>query len=123
MLRKEQKDDFDWLIAQQKKTNGDGSSSVSDTDTSGDSAPKNGHKSKSHKSSKNSPKKNSKTHRTVTGNEKDGTGPCGGCGNSVGPVHKCDICERNMHPFCGRTIGEEGYGSAVRCPECDRSAK
>jgi hypothetical protein len=49
----------------------------------------------------------------------DALSPCGGCGNQVGPVHKCDICFRNMHPFCGRTIGEEGHGSIVRCPECD----
>jgi len=48
-------------------------------------------------------------------------GLCGGCGKPVGPVHKCDICNKNMHPFCGRTIGEEGYGSKVRCPRCDGS--
>jgi len=29
-------------------------------------------------------------------------GPCGGCGKPV-----------------GRTIGEEGFGSYVRCPKCD----
>jgi hypothetical protein len=46
--------------------------------------------------------------------------PCGGCGKPVGPVHQCDRCQRNMHPFCGRTIGEEGYGSQVRCPKCDK---
>ena len=45
---------------------------------------------------------------------------CGGCGKQVGPVHKCDICHTNMHPFCGRTIGEEGYGAPVRCPKCDK---
>jgi hypothetical protein len=123
VLRKEQKDDFDWLIAQQTKTNGDGGSSVSDTVTSNESVSRSGRKSKAHKSTKNSPKKTSTTHRPETGNESDGMGPCGGCGNSVGPVHKCDICKRNMHPFCGRTIGQEGYGSTVRCPECDRAAK
>jgi hypothetical protein len=46
--------------------------------------------------------------------------PCGGCGGLVGPVHKCDRCNSNMHPFCGRTIGEEGYGSFARCPKCDK---
>ena len=46
--------------------------------------------------------------------------PCGGCGTPVGPVHKCDRCHKNMHTFCGRTIGEEGYGSCVRCPKCDK---
>lgn len=45
--------------------------------------------------------------------------PCGGCGRPVGSVHKCDRCHHSMHPFCGRTIGEEGYGSYVRCPKCD----
>ena len=45
---------------------------------------------------------------------------CGGCGKETGPVHKCDKCHRHMHPFCGRTIGEEGYGAPVRCPACDK---
>lgn len=44
---------------------------------------------------------------------------CGGCGKEAGPVHKCDKCFRHMHPFCGRTIGEEGHGAPVRCPGCD----
>ena len=48
------------------------------------------------------------------------TSICGGCGTEAGPVHKCDICFRHMHPFCGRTIGEEGYGAPVRCPRCDK---
>ena len=47
---------------------------------------------------------------------------CGGCGQKVGPAHKCDICKRNMHPFCGREIGEEGYGSTVRCKKCDEQS-
>mgnify|MGYP001810512301 CR=1 FL=1 len=49
----------------------------------------------------------------------DSLSPCGGCGQPVSPVHKCDLCYRSMHPFCGRTIGEEGHGSSVRCKECD----
>eukprot|EP00428_Durinskia_dybowskii_P004068 CAMPEP_0170291710 /NCGR_PEP_ID=MMETSP0116_2-20130129/45948_1 /TAXON_ID=400756 /ORGANISM="Durinskia baltica, Strain CSIRO CS-38" /LENGTH=1013 /DNA_ID=CAMNT_0010543199 /DNA_START=29 /DNA_END=3070 /DNA_ORIENTATION=+ len=52
-------------------------------------------------------------------NTSDDLSPCGGCGAQVGPVHKCDKCGCHMHPFCGRTIGEEGYGSSVRCKECD----
>ena len=24
-----------------------------------------------------------------------------------------------MHPFCGRPIGEEGYGQPIRCRFCD----
>jgi hypothetical protein len=115
VLRKEQKADFDWLLEQQQKKSTE-DESESDTVTSGDSASKTDHKSKS-------PKKNRATPRSKANEGKDDTSPCGGCGKSVGPVHKCDICERNMHPFCGRTIGEEGYGSAVRCPECDRTKK
>ena len=53
----------------------------------------------------------------------DAMGPCGGCGQQVASVHKCDLCGCNMHPFCGRTIGEEGYGSSVRCPSCDNKNK
>lgn len=48
--------------------------------------------------------------------------PCVGCGLTVGPAHKCDICHRNMHVFCGRGIGEEGHGQLVRCKECDAMA-
>ena len=44
---------------------------------------------------------------------------CGGCGVETGPAHKCDKCFRHMHPWCGRTIGEEGHGAPVRCPKCD----
>lgn len=44
---------------------------------------------------------------------------CGNCGLQVEPVHRCDKCERAMHVFCGRTIGEEGHGAPVRCPTCD----
>ena len=58
------------------------------------------------------------TRKRVT-NEKCSITICGGCGKEAGPVHKCDKCNRNMHPFCGRTIGEEGYGAPVRCPDCD----
>jgi hypothetical protein len=44
---------------------------------------------------------------------------CGGCGKVCEPVHKCDMCYQTMHPFCGRHLGEEGHGAAVRCPQCD----
>ena len=54
--------------------------------------------------------------------KEDDLSRCGGCGGEVGPVHKCDICKRNMHVFCGRTIGEEGYGAPVRCPKCDNKS-
>jgi hypothetical protein len=116
LLRKEQKEDFDWLISQQqKKSTKESSSSESDTLTSNESTAKVNQKSKSHKS----PKKNKSIPRSELPIGKNDMSPCGGCGRPVGPVHKCDLCKRNMHPFCGRTIGEEGYGSAVRCPNCD----
>ena len=45
--------------------------------------------------------------------------PCaGGCGGLVGPVHKCPTCKRNIHPHCGRVLGE-GHGHGVMCPSCD----
>ena len=62
---------------------------------------------------------NRSVSKKTRGSNSDVLRPCGGCGKEVGPVHKCDLCNRNMHPFCGRTIGEEGYGSTVRCKECD----
>ncbi|GMF41526.1 unnamed protein product [Phytophthora fragariaefolia] len=43
----------------------------------------------------------------------------GGCGQLVGGVHKCPSCHSHMHPFCGRPIGEEGFGLPVLCPRCD----
>ena len=39
-----------------------------------------------------------------------GLQPCGGCGEPVGNVHSCPICNRSMHVFCGTGIGEEGFG-------------
>ncbi|KAG2874736.1 hypothetical protein PC119_g24694 [Phytophthora cactorum] len=48
------------------------------------------------------------------------TAPCGGCGQPVGPVHRCPKCSRHMHPFCRRPTGNEGFGLPVVCPECDR---
>ena len=83
---------------------------------------------KKRKSKSSSPTKSKKSSSTKVPEKEaskksdDGLGRCGGCGKEVGPVHKCDLCKCNMHPFCGRTIGEEGYGSAVRCPKCDRSS-
>ena len=44
---------------------------------------------------------------------------CRGCGRVAGPAHKCDICGSNMHPFCGRPIGEEGYRQKICCRYCD----
>ena len=44
---------------------------------------------------------------------------CRGCLKPVGSVHQCDICKCNMHPWCGRKIGEEGFGQPIRCTYCD----
>ena len=72
----------------------------------------------SQKKTKN-PREADKTS-TTPNSQSNGMSACGGCGNNVGPVHKCDICKRNMHVWCGRTIGQEGHGAPVRCPKCDR---
>jgi hypothetical protein len=42
--------------------------------------------------------------------------PCGKCGEPTGSVHRC-VCGKHMHVFCGRGIGEQGYGQQVECPE------
>lgn len=41
---------------------------------------------------------------------------CGGQTQS----HKCASCGRFCHPFCGETIGDEGYGALVTCKRCLR---
>jgi hypothetical protein len=63
--------------------------------------------------------KNKEQPETVVAVPDDDIGPCGKCGNPVGPVHKCDVCKKNMHTWCGRPLGEEGYGQFIRCPSCD----
>jgi len=47
--------------------------------------------------------------------------PCGGCKGPVGSVHTCP-CGVSMHPFCGKGIGEEGYGQSIVCPSCQSAA-
>ncbi|POM60316.1 LOW QUALITY PROTEIN: hypothetical protein PHPALM_30834 [Phytophthora palmivora] len=47
------------------------------------------------------------------------TAPCGRCGQSTGPVHRCPTCSCHMHPFCGRPTVNEGFGQSVICPKCD----
>lgn len=125
VLLKDQKDDIAWLIAQRsKKTAKD---SDSDTTCTNDSISRCDPK----QSTRHSPRK-IKSDAEVLGTRKsprksistDNTmKPCGGCGQGVGPVHQCDVCSQNMHPFCGRILGEERYGSAVRCPNCDKKKK
>ncbi|CAB1112090.1 unnamed protein product [Ectocarpus sp. CCAP 1310/34] len=38
----------------------------------------------------------------------------------VSAVHQCP-CGRSMHAFCGRGIGEEGYGQQRECSDCQKS--
>ncbi|ETP31669.1 hypothetical protein F442_19487 [Phytophthora nicotianae P10297] len=49
------------------------------------------------------------------------TAPCGGCGESVGSVHRCPTYSCHMHLFCARPIGDEGFGQSVVCPGCEGS--
>lgn len=103
LLKKDQVEGVEWLMSLQKEAD-----EKSDNSTESDSDVELTHKA------------------TVVGQASGGKSndkamsPCGGCGQLVGSVHKCDRCHRNMHPFCGRTIGEEGHGSCVRCPKCDQ---
>lgn len=43
--------------------------------------------------------------------------PCGNCGVAIQPVHRCDVCNKANHVFCGVPQGE-GYGLPVRCFGC-----
>ena len=47
---------------------------------------------------------------------------CPVCKESVGSAHKCPYCSKNIHVFCGRGIGNEGYGQKIICPDCDSKA-
>jgi hypothetical protein len=33
--------------------------------------------------------------------------------------HRCVSCQNIVHVFCGRPVGEEGYGASVCCKACD----
>ena len=48
-------------------------------------------------------------------------GRCAGCGLPVSNIHTCDVCKHNMHVFCGKPIGEEGFGQKIRCTPCQRA--
>ena len=142
VVLQDQVEEIKWLLEQPEKNDDDESESSEEgtgSDTSDGSDLKVGYDSKPtanngrivakqrdarQRANKN---KNNSTESTNKNNGNNSTNlttnnslnPCGGCGQPVGPVHKCDKCLRNMHPFCGKTIGEEGYGSFVRCPACD----
>ncbi|KAL4167444.1 hypothetical protein KRP22_012928 [Phytophthora ramorum] len=44
--------------------------------------------------------------------------PCGGCGELVGNVHVCPVCQISMHTWCGTPEGPEGFGQKIMCPKC-----
>ena len=46
---------------------------------------------------------------------------CKVCEQTVGKAHKCEHCKHFVHIFCGKTIGEEGYGQEVICFVCSGS--
>jgi hypothetical protein len=43
---------------------------------------------------------------------------CIKCHNETSGAHRCDVCKQHIHVICGTQIGEEGYGSSVRCDLC-----
>ena len=48
---------------------------------------------------------------------------CVSCERETSGAHRCPGCHSFIHVICGRTEGEEGYGSEVWCPACDLLAK
>ena len=48
---------------------------------------------------------------------------CVVCCRETTGAHSCPYCFGNIHTICGRTEGEEGYGSSVVCPACDFSTR
>lgn len=50
---------------------------------------------------------------------------CAVCCNAVGigTAHKCTNCKNYVHLFCGKGIGEEGYGQSVVCFHCGEKEK
>jgi hypothetical protein len=111
LLKKEQEGDVQYLIdVTTQRDIAHDSDDDSDDDTDGDS------------DESESTESETATLRTTRSGKVSGSllAPCGGCGKPVGPVHKCDRCKRNMHTFCGKPIGEEGYGQSIRCSKCDK---
>ena len=48
---------------------------------------------------------------------------CVACGGETSGTHSCPRCFGYIHIICGRSEGEEGYGSSVVCPACDISSR
>ena len=46
---------------------------------------------------------------------------CVVCCKETSGAHTCPYCSGFIHVICGRSEGEEGYGSGVICPACDIS--
>jgi len=44
---------------------------------------------------------------------------CGECGESTGGLHRCDVCSKKMHGFCGVGIGDECSTQHRRCTACN----
>ena len=44
---------------------------------------------------------------------------CAVCERETTKAHTCPGCCRYIHSICGRTEGDEGYGSSVWCLRCD----
>ena len=51
------------------------------------------------------------------------TRDCVACGEETSGAHSCPRCIGFIHVICGRSEGEEGYGSSVVCPACDHSSR
>ena len=46
---------------------------------------------------------------------------CGECGESTGGLHRCDVCSKKMHGFCGVGIGDECMqhtAPQMHCMQC-----
>jgi hypothetical protein len=47
-----------------------------------------------------------------------GLQPCVECGEYLNGAHRCDTCHLQIHTFCGKDLGEEGYNARRRCTTC-----
>ena len=112
LLRKDQVEDIEWLVSQANNKTQDEAGCDSDDTTESSEDNKQGESNSNDRDEQGVLANNTKTSTT-------GLAKCPECGLLVGPVHKCDTCLRNMHGYCGRPMGEEGYGQLRRCTRCD----
>ena len=40
--------------------------------------------------------------------------------NFDGTSHKCNLCEKYIHPWCGRHPKDEGSGAEITCLNCEK---